>query len=56
MPAPPSWMNGILAPLMRLIVTPAAPDVMTVASLWGTIPMSLARIERTGPAFSGTCE
>ena len=56
MPAPPSWMNGILAPLIRLIVMRAAPEVTTVASLGGTIPMSLARIDRTGPALSGTCE
>jgi hypothetical protein len=43
------------APLMRLIVTGAAPLVTTVAP-GGTIPMSLARIERTGPMAAGTLE
>ena len=43
------------APLIRLIVIGAAPLVTTVAPS-GTIPMSLARIERTGPMLPGTLE
>ena len=44
------------ASVMRRMVTPAAPLVTTEAWSPGTIPMSLARMERTGPALSGTCE
>ena len=44
------------ASVIRRIVTPAAPLVTTVAWSPGTMPMSLARIERTGPALSGTSE
>ena len=44
------------APLIRAMVLPAAPLVTTEASAGATIPMSLARIERTGPTFSGSEE
>ena len=44
------------ASLIRLIVTGAAPLVTTEASTGETIPMSLARIERTGPTWSGISE
>ena len=38
---------------MRLIVTAAAPEVTTVAPTGETMPMSLARIDRTGPTTVG---
>ncbi len=41
------------APLIRFLVTGAAPLVITWALTGVTMPMSLARIERTGPATSG---
>ena len=41
---------------IRLMVTRAAPLVTTAAWSDGTMPMSLARIERTGPTFAGTSE
>ena len=44
------------APVIRLIVTGAAPLVTTEASTGDTMPMSLARIERTGPTWSGIWE
>jgi hypothetical protein len=44
------------ASLIRRMVTPAAPEVTTEAWSPGTMPMSLARMERTGPALSGISE
>jgi hypothetical protein len=39
-----------------LVVTGAAPLVTTWASTGETMPMSLARIERTGPTAPGISE
>ncbi len=44
------------APLIRAIVWPAAPLVTTDASTGETMPMSLARMERTGPTSPGMSE
>ena len=44
------------ASVIRRMVTPAAPLVTTEAWSSGTMPMSLARIDRTGPALAGTWE
>ena len=44
------------APLIRAMVWPAAPLVTTAASTGETMPMSLARIDRTGPTSSGSSE
>ena len=55
-PFAPSWKNWMPAPLIRAMVLPAAPLVTTVASSGPTMPMSLARIDRTGPTFSGSRE
>ena len=55
-PFEPSAKNGMPAPLMRPIVTPAAPLVTMVPSIGPTMPMSLARMDRTGPTRSGMSE
>ena len=55
-PAEPSWKNLIPAPLIRAMVLPAAPLVTMVACSGETMPMSLARMERTGPTVVGSWE
>jgi hypothetical protein len=55
-PGAPSPKNLMPASWMRLIVTPAAPLVTTLALAGETMPMSLARIERTGPTVFGRAE
>jgi hypothetical protein len=55
-PLAPSPKNRIPACWMRRIVIGAAPLVTTAASTGLTIPMSLARIERTGPTVPGMSE
>ena len=42
--------------LMRAMVWPAAPLVTTEPLTGETMPMSLARIDRTGPTLSGSWE
>ena len=40
---------------IRLIVTCAAPEVTIAPCAGETMPMSLARIDRTGPTSPGIC-
>ena len=55
-PLEPSEKKVIPAPRTRCRVTGAAPLVTTAASAGATMPMSLARIERTGPTVPGMSE
>ena len=49
-------MTRIPASPMRSAVAAAPPLVTSVALSGCTMPMSVARIERTGPTFSGIAE
>ena len=55
-PLVPSPKNLMPAPVIRRIVTGAAPEVTTSAPTGETMPMSLARIDRTGPTSPGMSE
>ena len=46
----------MLAPSIRDRVGPAPPDAISTASAGFTMPMSLARMDRTGPVRSGSDE